>query len=60
MCLLDFHIICPWKRVCPLEINKLESPSPKIALFGSNWSSGSGEKDEKVNSLRTDGRKTDN
>ena len=41
-------------------MNKLESPSPKDALcqlwLKLHWPSGSGEEDENVKSLQTDGR----
>ena len=51
-----FHNYLPLEKGRALDLNKLESPSPKE--FGLNWPSGSGEEDENVKSLQTD-RRTD-
>ena len=53
-----FAIIAPWKRAGPFiwtNLNPLH-PSMLCAKFGWNWPSGSGEEDENVKSLQTDGR----
>ena len=44
-----------------LHLNKFEFPQPRMlcANFGWNWSSGSGEEDESVNSEQTDRWTTD-
>ena len=51
-----FPIISPLKRVGPFNPTNLNPLHPGIlcAKFGSNWPSGSGEKDENLKSLQTD------
>ena len=53
-----FPIISPLERVWPFILTNLNPLHPGIlcAKFGWNWPSGSGEEDENVKSLRTDGR----
>ena len=57
---LLFHNYLPFEKGVALHLNKLEYPSPKDALcqFGWNWPStrGSGEEDENVKSLQTEGQ----
>ena len=58
---LLFHNYLPLKKGRALHLNNLESPSPKNALC-QVWlklASGSGEEDENVKSLQTDGRTDD-
>ena len=53
-----FIIISPWKGAGPFILTNLNPLHPGIlcAKFGWNWPSGSGEVDENVKSLQTDGR----
>ena len=53
-----FIIISPWRRVGPFIWTNFNPLHPGIlcAKFGWNWPSGSGEEDENVKSLQTDGR----
>ena len=53
-----FVIISPWKRAGHFIWTNLNSLDPRMlcAKFGWNWPSGSGEEDENVKSLQTDGR----
>ena len=53
-----FQIISPYKRAWSFIWTKLNSLNPRIlcAKFGWNWSSGSGEEDETVQCLQTDGQ----
>ena len=54
-----FVIISPWKRAWNFICSNL-NPLPPMMLcvkFGWNWLSGSGEEDENVKSLQTDGKK---
>ena len=59
-----FVIISPWKRAGPFIWTNLNPLYLRMlcAKFGWNWPSGSGEEDENVKSLQTDGqtdRRTD-
>ena len=59
-----FVIISPWKRAGPFIWTNLNPLHPRMlwAKFGWNWPCGSGEEDENVKSLQTDGqtdRRTD-
>ena len=53
-----FVIISPWKRAGPVIWTNLNPLHPRMlwAKFGWNWPSGSGEEDENVKSLQTDGQ----
>ena len=53
-----FVIISPWKRAGPIIWTILNPLYPRMlcAKFGWNWPSGSGEEDENVKNLQTDGR----
>ena len=53
-----FVIISPWIRAVPFIWTNLNLLHPRMlcAKFGWNWPSGSGEEDENVKSLQTDGR----
>ena len=55
---LLFDNYLPLEKGGALHLNKLEFPLPRVlcAKFNWNWSSGSGEEDENVKSLQTDGR----
>ena len=54
----DFCNDLPLEKGGALHLNKLETPSPKdaLCLIGWNWSCGSGEEDENMKSLQTDGQ----
>ena len=56
-----FRNFLPVKKGVVLNLNKLESSRPSLlcAKFGWNWPCGSGEVDENVKSLRTDGQTVD-
>ena len=53
-----FVIIYPWKRAGSFIWTNLNPLHPKMLCtkFGWNWPSGSGEEDENVKSLQTDGQ----
>ena len=53
-----FVIISPWRRTGPFIWTNLNALYPRMlcAKFGWNWPGGSGEEDENVKSLQTDGR----
>ena len=54
MCFRYFVIISPWKRAGPFIWTNFNPLHPKM-LCAKFWSSGSGEEDENVKSLQTDG-----
>ena len=56
-----FVIISPWKRARPFIWTYLNPLHPRMlcAKFGWNWLSSSGEEDENVKSLQTDGQTDD-
>ena len=56
-----FVIISPWKRAGPFIWTNLNPLHPRMlcAKFGWNWPGGSGEEDDNVKSLQTDGQTDD-